>query len=65
MRTPVADEEARVRSPCAGRNEDEGLKAEAEAAIAAIRATRSMVRRPILTSKKAALLIKAGRAEGL
>ena len=46
MRTPVAEEEARVRSPCEGRKEDEGLKAEAEAAIAAIIATRSIVGRP-------------------
>jgi hypothetical protein len=64
IRTPVAEEEARVRSPWAGRNE-EGLKAEAEAAIAATRATRSMVKRPIVTSKMRSLADKRCPGKGV
>ncbi len=42
MRTPVDEEAARVRRPWEGRNEDEGLKAEADAAMAARSAMRIM-----------------------
>ena len=64
IRTPVEELEARVRSPWAGRKDEEGLKAEAEAAMAATSAKRSMVRRPILTSHNEIRTINVGRAKG-